>query len=57
MSNLQRENREQINVIKKATHDHKMEVESLKKKNQVSGYGRCKGEGVGSQGVGRLGGK
>ena len=36
MSNLQRENREQINVIKKVSQEHKAEVENLKKKNQVS---------------------
>ena len=36
MSNLQRENREQINLIKKANQEHKMELDTIKKKNQVS---------------------
>ena len=37
MINLQRENREQINTMKRMKHEHKIEVESLMKKNQVSG--------------------
>ena len=40
VSNLQRENREQINLIKKTNHEHKLELENVKKKNQVTGCGR-----------------
>ena len=36
VSNLQRENREQINLIKRVKHEHKFELENIKKKNQVS---------------------
>ena len=36
MINLQRENRDQINTMKRMKHEHKIEVESLMKKNQVS---------------------
>ena len=43
VSNLQRENREQINLIKKTNHEHKLELENVKKKNQVTGCGRREG--------------
>ena len=44
VSNLQRENKEQINLIKKTNQEHKLELENTKKKNQVTGCGRREGE-------------
>ena len=54
VSNLQRENREQINLIKKTNQEHKMEVENVKKKNQVREKWREWRGGVGVEEEGAL---